>query len=226
LETLLEKEKYKATFPTLRDNPVSNGILIDAKATRSDAFFRFVVARRADLLLHSGKHQKWYNKPRSCCRRYEKDALPTLAHILNDCRGNFTQMTRRNNTVIDVIPRAIEDNMANMLHSAIDENTVIQEHGLSDEVRILRPDMNFVASSFAGGALYTVLVDISCPDGRISYGESTLEKVYVEKLVKYGRLAREFETIRGMRVEIIPVIVSSLGRCTRSRSKSPASFWV
>jgi hypothetical protein len=211
LERLLAKEKHGATFPTLRDNPISNGILIDAKTTRSDAFFRFVVAGRADLLPTPANIEQWYKKPRSICRRCEKEAQPTLAHILNGCRGNFTQMTRRHNAVVDVVRRAIEDNMPNRVHSAIGENTIIEEQGLSEEVRSLRPDLNFVASSFAAGAFYTVLIDISCPYGRISFGDNTLEKVYVDKLVKYGRLARELQTLRHMRVEIIPVIVSSMG---------------
>jgi hypothetical protein len=71
--------------------------------------------------------------------------------------------------------------------------------------------LNFVAGSSTCGTLFTVLIDISCPYGRISYGENTLEKVYVDKLEKYGRLARDLETIRNMKVEIIPIIASSLG---------------
>jgi hypothetical protein len=72
-------------------------------------------------------------------------------------------------------------------------------------------DLNFVVGSSTCRTLFTVLIDISCPYGRISYGENTLEKVYVDKLVKYGRLARELETIRNMKVEIIPIIASLLG---------------
>jgi hypothetical protein len=38
----------------------------------------------------------------------------------------------------------------------------------------VRPDLNFIASTF--GSQFTVMIDISCPYGRISYGENTLEK--------------------------------------------------
>jgi hypothetical protein len=38
-----------------------------------------------------------------------------------------------------------------------------------------------------------------------------LDKVYIDKLKKYRRLAHETETIRNMNVEIIQVVVSSLG---------------
>jgi N-glycosylase/DNA lyase len=56
-----------------------------------------------------------------------------------------------------------------------------------------------------------VLIDISCLYGRISYGANTLEKVYIDKKEKYIKLAQETSNIREMHVEIIPIIVSSLG---------------
>jgi hypothetical protein len=54
------------------------------------------------------------------------------------------------------------------------------------------------------------MTDISCPYARISYGENTLENVYIDKLDKYARLAQEVKEIRDKAVKIIPVIVSSL----------------
>jgi hypothetical protein len=56
-----------------------------------------------------------------------------------------------------------------------------------------------------------MLIDVSCPFGRISYARNALKKVYVDKLGKFAELARELQRIRRMRVQIIPVIVSSLG---------------
>jgi hypothetical protein len=50
IETLLRKEKHGATFTTLEDNLVSNKMFTDAKTMKSDAFFRFIVAARADVL--------------------------------------------------------------------------------------------------------------------------------------------------------------------------------
>jgi hypothetical protein len=57
IETLLRKEKHGATFATLEDNPVSNEMLIDARTMKSDAFFRFTVAARADVLPTPAKIQ-------------------------------------------------------------------------------------------------------------------------------------------------------------------------
>jgi hypothetical protein len=50
IKRLLEKEKHGATFEMLKDNQMSNKILADAKTMKSDAFFRFTVAARADIL--------------------------------------------------------------------------------------------------------------------------------------------------------------------------------
>jgi hypothetical protein len=82
-------------------------------------------------------------------------------------------------------------------------------HGLSEQVRSLRPDLNTIASR--SGLPFTLLIDISCLYGRISYGGNTSETVYIDKLEKYRRLTHETGTIRGMKIETIRVIVSSLG---------------
>jgi sialic acid synthase SpsE len=121
----------------------------------------------------------------------------------------MTEMTRYHNKVISVIRRAIEENMEERLLSEIGDNTVIREEDLLKEVRSLKPDLNFVTRSF--GSSHTVLIDISCPYRRISYGANILEKVYIDKKEKYSKLAQERSNIQEMHVEIIPIIVSSLG---------------
>jgi hypothetical protein len=62
-----------------------------------------------------------------------------------------------------------------------------------------------------------VLIDISCPCGRVSYGANTLDKVSIDKKEKYSKLAQETNNNREMYVEIIPIIVSSL-RAVHPRS--------
>jgi hypothetical protein len=99
--------------------------------------------------------------------------------------------------------------MANRLHSGIGENTTIVGESLTEETQQFRPDLNFIANTFT--TRFTMIIDISCPYGRISYGENTLQKVYVHMLEKYTRLTREIKADRNMSVEIIPIIVSSLG---------------
>jgi hypothetical protein len=208
-EKLLRKEKHGATFVTLENDIGSSKILTDANITRSDAFFRFMVAERANVLPIPANIEQWYQRPKTMCRRYDKHTKPMLAHILNDCPANCTEMTRHHNKVVDVMRRAIEEQMANRLHTRISENTTMRGEGLSEEMRRLKPDLNFVASTY--GMRFTLIIDISCPYGCISYGENTLRKVYVDKLEKYARLAQEIKADQYMLMEIIPVIVSSLG---------------
>jgi hypothetical protein len=143
---LLEKEKHEATFATLENNLISNGILTDAKTTKSNAFFRFTVAARADLLPTPANVEQWYQRPKLPCLRCGGDVQPTLAHILNGFQGNFAEMTRRHNKVVKIIRRAIVENMVGMIHSTIGENVTIQEDGLSDAVQSLRQDLNFIVS--------------------------------------------------------------------------------
>jgi hypothetical protein len=97
------------------------------------------------------------------------------------------EITRRHNKVVGIVRKAIEENVAERLRSKIGDNTVSREEGLSEEVRSLRLDLNFVARSFRSS--HTVLIDISCPSRRISYGANTLEKVYFDKKEKYSKLA-------------------------------------
>jgi hypothetical protein len=52
IETLMRKEKYEAVFATLEDNIASNEMVTDEKTMRSDAFFRFTIAARADVFRH------------------------------------------------------------------------------------------------------------------------------------------------------------------------------
>jgi hypothetical protein len=121
----------------------------------------------------------------------------------------MAEMTQRHNRVVEVVRRAIIEKMRGRLHSPIGENVALHDEGLSEGVRRLRPDLNFIASE--RGEQFTVLIDISCPFGRISYRDNTLDKVSLDKRAKYKELASELRRIRGMKVAIIPVIVSSLG---------------
>jgi hypothetical protein len=73
----------------------------------------------------------------------------------------------------------------------------------------LRPDLNFATRTF--GSSHTVLIDISCPSGPISYETNTSEKGCIEKKTKSSRPAQKTSNLREMQIEIIPIIVSLLG---------------
>jgi 3-dehydroquinate dehydratase len=144
IDKLIEHQHHGASYTTLKGNEVSNGMLTNIYTRRSDAFFRFVVVGRADCLPTPANLQRWFHDRRNeNCRRCGEDRKPTLAHILNECRQNFPLMTKRHNRLSDVIRRAVEKHLRTELRSAIQENEVIEQEGLPDELRRLRPDMVF-----------------------------------------------------------------------------------
>jgi hypothetical protein len=84
-----------------------------------------------------------------------------------------------------------------------------EEEGLSPRVSALRPDISFVRRGASTN--YTELIDISCPYGRITYGDSSLEKTYSAKITEYRESADELQQQRRFYTNIIPIIVSSIG---------------
>jgi hypothetical protein len=69
-----------------------------------------------------------------------------------------------------------------------------------------------------------VLIDISCPSGRISYEASTLEKVYIDKKEKYSKLAQEISIIQDMHVKIMLITVSPRGAVHARSLEAPGNF--
>jgi hypothetical protein len=67
LDSLLQHEVHGASFATLRGNEVSNTILMNVRARRTDAFFRYVVAVRGDCLPPPVNIGRWYNRPAEPC---------------------------------------------------------------------------------------------------------------------------------------------------------------
>jgi hypothetical protein len=181
----------------------------DARTMKSDTFFRFTVAARRYTLPTLANIQQWQHESRTNCQKCNRDLQPTLAQRLNGCARNMTEMTRRHNKIVDVIRRAIEQYMAERLLLKIGDNKVIRDKGLSEKVRSLRPDLSFVTRTVGSGNM--VPIDISCPDGRISYRANTLEKVYIDKKEKCNRRVQETRKTWKRQAEIIPIIVSPLG---------------
>jgi hypothetical protein len=97
LDNLLRHEVHGASFATMRGNEISNMILMNVCARRTDAFFRYVVARRADCQPTPVNIGRWYNRPAKSCRRCDRAEQSSQAHILNGCRANYQLMTKQHN---------------------------------------------------------------------------------------------------------------------------------
>jgi hypothetical protein len=134
LDSLLRQEVHRANFATLRGNEVSNTILMNVRARRTDAFFRYVVAARADCRPTPVNIGWWYNRPAEPCRRCDRAEQPSQAHILNGCRANYQLRTKRHNQLAGIVRRTIMEWVAGDITSEIRENTTIPEDGLSQEV--------------------------------------------------------------------------------------------
>jgi hypothetical protein len=132
------------SFPTLRKNDYSNKFLRNTFTRRSNAFFRFAVAGRADSLPTPANIQKWHNLEEENCYRCDQNQKPTLAHILNSCPTNFRLMTDRHNRVVRCVRKAIEKHISRDLVGGINENTPIQIENLSAETRNQKPDIWFI----------------------------------------------------------------------------------
>jgi hypothetical protein len=128
---------------------------------------------------------------------------------LNGCPAKYNEITWPHNKVVNVVRRAIEEQMVNRPHSGIGENTTMQDEPRSEERGRLTPDLKFSANTHC--TRFTVMIDISCPDRDISSRENMLEKVYIDKLEKSATPVPEVKAIRDMPAKIIPVILSSLG---------------
>jgi hypothetical protein len=198
-----------ASFPTLRKNECSNKFLRNTFTHRSNAFFRFAVAGRADSLPTPANIQKWYNLEEENCFRCNQNQRPTLAHILNSCSTNFRLMTDRHNRIVRCVRRAIENHIPRDLIGGINENTSIPINNLSEETRHLRPDIWFIRRERNEEILE--ILEFCCPFGRIETGQCTLKKAFEHKMHKYQHLADDYTSNTRKTARVHPIIVSSLG---------------
>jgi hypothetical protein len=114
------------------------------------------------------------------------------------------EMTKCHNKVVGAVRNAIEEYMEERLLLKISDDTLSRQDNSSEEVRSLRQDLNLITRSF--GLSNTMLIDISCPSGRVADGANTLEKFDLGKKDKYNKLAQGTSNIRDMYVEIITII--------------------
>jgi hypothetical protein len=177
LNSLFHHEAHEASFTTLSGNEVSNAMLTDIHTKRSDAFFKFVVAARADCLPTPANIGRWFpSRPAGPCRRCETGGVPTQARILNRCTANYQLMTQRHNRLAAVVRRAIERNMSRKLRSEIRGNTTMEEEGLSEETRNLRSDMAFERQE--GSRQVIEVIEFSCPYGCVTREGATLKHAF------------------------------------------------
>jgi hypothetical protein len=97
-----ERRRNRATFVAVKKNLLPNKMLMAAKTTKSDAFFRFTVVARAGLLSSPANSDQWHQRPGTICQRCDEHTVPMVAHIFKSCPANHSEMTTRHNKVVTV----------------------------------------------------------------------------------------------------------------------------
>jgi hypothetical protein len=208
-QQMMNHQLKGASFHTLENNHCSNKFLRNNFSRRSDAFFRFAVAARADSLPTPSNIQKWYHLPEEHCHRCNSDLKPTRAHILNKCEPNFRYMTDRHNRLVRCVRKAIEKHIIDDVRGAINENTSISIDNLSEATRNQRPDIWFIRRDRNQDILE--ILEFCSPFGRLQDEQCTLKRTFDFKADKYRSLAEEVTAKTRMMSRVHPIIVSSLG---------------
>ena len=206
IKELKRKETKGDQFEDLINNRQSNSAMAQGTPI-ADNITRFMIAGRCDLLPTPNNIATWTGgeKPTCTCGKRE-NAQITLKHILNDCGFYVSLYMERHNRVMEVI----RDVIANR-----DEVEILAEDSQVDVGLRLKPDLVIRNSE------QIVIVDATC-----SYGGSilqhteggqlikrgrNLEKAFAQKIEKYEPLKRALMDSYRVPVEILPIVVSSLG---------------
>jgi hypothetical protein len=86
IEELMKLEVHGASYETLRNNEMSNGMLTNIHTRRSDAFFRFVIMGRTDCLPTPINLQRWFKN------RQERKLQKMRSRRIPDVSTHFEQM--------------------------------------------------------------------------------------------------------------------------------------
>jgi hypothetical protein len=95
IEKLIEDKCHGACFTTLKNNEVSNSILMDVTTRRKVAFLPFMIVGRAESLPTPANRQPWFHdQQEGGCRRSQENKKPTFGHAVNECPVKFQLMTQ------------------------------------------------------------------------------------------------------------------------------------
>ena len=207
---LKEQKLHGHSFLNMENNPNSNMLIGNYSNGVSDAFIKFMVQARTNNCYTGqiyAKHKNVNNTnegPRCpYCNKCGKEY--TLEHILNGCKNNLTQQTRRHNMICTEIINTIRNKYrgANII-----ENSEIKINGRTIRVgeAHLKPDIIVYRTNRID------IIEVNCPYDCYHENDecTTLEKAYKYKINKYASLVDECKRyIR--KVNFVSYIVSSLG---------------
>ena len=193
-------------FEELTNNKASNYAVANS-TPYPDNLAKFMIVGRCNLLATPNNIAIWTGgeKPICSCGKRE-NALITLKHILNDC-GFYTGLyMKRHNRIMQMVRELIIEEQ---------EVEILAEDSTTDTDLRLKPDLVIKHQG------QITIIDATCPYGGsitqqteegqlIKIGRS-MERAFHLKLEKYRPLQIALRERYHTTVEILPVVVSSLG---------------
>ena len=206
IQSLKEKTTKGDQFEDLIDNRQSNSTMSQG-TPMADNITRFMIAGRCDLLPTPNNIATWTGAEKPMCTCGKREHAPiTLKHILNDCGYYVSLYMERHNRVMEVIREVITNR---------DDVEILAEDSQADVELRLKPDL------VIRNPEHIVIVDATCPyggsilqqteEGQLIKRGRNLEKAFALKMEKYEPLRRALMSRYGSPVEILPIVVSSLG---------------
>jgi hypothetical protein len=128
-------------------------------------------------------------------------------------------MTERYNRLVRCVKKYIEKHIPEKVDGPINENTLIQVQGLSEQTRNLRPELWFIRQ-YRHERILEIL-EFNCPYGRMAGEITSLKQSYKHKKQKSQRLADEITRATGMIARVHPFEKSSLGAVYPKSMKNP-----
>ncbi|GFQ80717.1 retrovirus-related Pol polyprotein from type-1 retrotransposable element R2 [Trichonephila clavata] len=187
IERLLSLKSQGKAMECVSAHPASNHFLGTGRFTRF-ADWRFIHPARLNLLPVNGAKQ-WTDGSSKRCRRCGAPN-ETLPHVLNHCRVSSAAWTRRHNAVLQRVRKAVA-----FRGQILSENQTVGKTGL-------RPDLVAKIDD------KLCIIDVTIPfDNRLA----SFEVARRTKTDKYAPLLQHFKSLGHREVQIVPIVVGSLG---------------
>ncbi|XP_023225266.1 uncharacterized protein LOC111626188 [Centruroides sculpturatus] len=189
LSSLLRKPDQGKVFKLTATNKNSNHFLHDGNYIRF-ADWRFIHRARLSVVPLRGL-RRFGNASQQCrrCQRHRE----TLAHVINHCPPNLSQITKRHNAILDRLINAIDRKNLR----------IFTNQQIPDFHSACRPDLVVLNNS----PKTATIIDIATP---FENGEDAFNRAREEKVRKYEDLATHYRR-QGYDTYIDAFIVGALG---------------
>ena len=201
LVKLHSKRSQGAVSRCASQNAISNHF-IQRGAHTTFGDWKFIHRARLNVLANNGR--PWNKKDRSC--RKCGHSNETLSHILNRCRPNLIQDTKRHDAIITEISRSLPSTELRL-------NKQVPGSRFN-----LRPDIVLLDKANNRACI----LDVQCP---FDLDEDSLVKARTAKTAKYQCVADELRS-SGLRVYSGAIIIGSLGSFDGDNFKSLAELGI